>query len=136
MRQSIGMNAQLNLIITFILIVFGLIAASLSYYKAFKVSNVIIDSIEKYEGYNEFSEEEISRNLSTLGYQGSYRRCGDDNLNDTNFGYCVYLDDDDCSYKYDITTYMTFQLPIASFIKIPVGFSTKQINKIKEAGCN
>ena len=68
MKQGIGEIATLNIIIIFIVIVFGLLSATISYYKAFKVNTRILDIIEKYEGYNEFSRSEIERSLDTIGY--------------------------------------------------------------------
>lgn len=136
MRQSIGMSQQLNLIIIFILIVFALIAASLSYYKAFKINNVITDSIEKYEGYNDFAIPEITNNLSSLGYQQLSVACKSGNLSRVD-GYCVYesdivrKDDNVISYSYKVTTYMYIDLPIINMLKIPVNTSTAQIPCIK-----
>ena len=68
MKQGIGEIATLNIIIIFIVIVFGLLSATISYYKAFKVNTRILDRIEKYEGYNDFSRSEIERSLDTIGY--------------------------------------------------------------------
>ena len=144
MRQSIGMSQQLNLIIIFILIVFGLIAASLSYYKAFKINNVITDSIEKYEGYNDFSKNEIKNSLASLGYQKISINCNNNNLSDKSDGFCAYLGDikkngdNVVSYNYKVTTYMYIDLPIINIIKIPITATTNQIscvgnnNKCKE----
>lgn len=134
MRQSIGMNAQLNIIIIFIFIVFALIAASLSYYKAFKVNNVIVNSIEKYEGFNSESQSEIEKNLKILGYQQGVKDCKSDysdikTAKITTNGYCVeYVSNlSKGTYSYKVTTYMTIDLPIISVIKIPVKTSTSNI---------
>lgn len=131
MRQSVGMSQQLNIIIIFILIVFALIAASLSYYKAFKVNNVIVNSIEKYEGYNELSKEEISNGLITLGYQKnnecSSKPYKDESKTEKISGYCVNYKSTNNGYYYDITTYMYIDLPIIDIIKIPVKSSTKRM---------
>lgn len=134
MRQSIGMHAQLNLIVVFIAVVFGLISASLSYYKAFKINNTIVNSIEKYEGYNTLSQTEISNNLEGLGYPKKTVSCdGAENLE----GYCVYLDSitkkdgNVKSYSYEVITYMNIELPIFNMLRIPVKASTTQIACIK-----
>ena len=68
MRQSIGEISTLNIIIIFMVIVFGLLSATLSYYKAFKLNTRILDIIEKYEGYNSLSKPEIENNLNSMGY--------------------------------------------------------------------
>ena len=46
MRQSIGATATFNIIIIFIVIVFGLLIGTVNYYKAFKVNSRILDIIE------------------------------------------------------------------------------------------
>lgn len=72
MRQGIGEAFTLNLIVLFIVIVFGILIATLNYYKAFKVNSMILSSVEKFEGYNSCNKgcakEEIQRKLTSLGY--------------------------------------------------------------------
>jgi len=138
MRQSIGMNAQLNIIITFILIVFALVAASLSYYKAYKVGNIIQNSIEKYEGYNDLAATEIENRLSSLGYQTVNANCSAESESNESDGYCVYyqqeLDSngDLVGYSYKVTTFMTIDLPLVNLIRIPVKTNTSTINCFKD----
>lgn len=133
MRQSLGMSQQLNIIIIFILVVFALLAASLSYYKAFRVNNVIVDSIEKYEGYNDFAKKKINNDLGGIGYQKLNSNCGENNLSENGSGYCVYLNEsvknknNVKSYSYKVTTYMYIDLPLMNLIRIPVNSSTMQI---------
>lgn len=135
MRQSIGMNAQLNIIIVFILIVFALMAASLSYYKAYKVSNSIISSIEKYEGFNTLAQNEINNSLNTLGYNRVGSNCNESSL--TSDGYCVNLEtqsegDEITGYRYRITTYMYLDLPVVEMIRVPVTKYTNTIQCFKD----
>jgi len=68
MRESIGSTFTLNMIILFIIIVFGILAATMSYYKAFKINSRILDALEQYEGYNEPAKNEINRILASIGY--------------------------------------------------------------------
>jgi len=68
MRESVGEWFTYNLIIIFIIIVFGLLTATLNYYKAFKVNARILDVIEKYEGYNSLAVSEIEDTLNSIGY--------------------------------------------------------------------
>ena len=136
MKESIGSTASLNIVLAFIAIVFAFLAATLSYYKAFKVNNIIVNSIEKYEGLNDLAKEEINNRLDSIGYQrydGSckskkefddtvYNRVYNDN------GLCIYMANIGKSYQYAITSYMTINLPIFSeFIKIPVNTFTDEI---------
>lgn len=71
MRESIGTSFTLNFIVLFIFLVFAFLAGTLSYYKAYRVNNYIINAIEKYEGYNEYSKAEIKKGLTAIGYDGN-----------------------------------------------------------------
>lgn len=104
MRQGVGEVATLNIIIIFILIVFGLLAATINYYKAYKVNARILDVIEKYEGYNNLAVREIDRDLNTLGYTKANPnwQCNATRGNGTlennankSHDYCVYYFSDD-----------------------------------------
>lgn len=69
MRQSIGTTFMLNFIILFIFLVFAFLAGTLSYYKAYRVNNSIVNAIERFEGYNQYSIEEINTRLAGLAYE-------------------------------------------------------------------
>lgn len=69
MRQSIGTTFMLNFIILFIFLVFAFLAGTLSYYKAYRINNNIVHAIERYEGYNQYSIEEINIKLANLAYE-------------------------------------------------------------------
>lgn len=62
MRESIGTVSLLNFVIFYILLVFAFLAGTLSYYKAYRINNAIVTSIEKYEGFNQLSYDEINQN--------------------------------------------------------------------------
>lgn len=136
MRESIGSTFLYNIIIVFILVVFAFIGSALTYYKAFKVNSVIIDSVEKFEGVNNYSKDEISSRLSTLGYtmRDGYN-CRERNgtnpesLNDQYHKYCVYIKENENKYiVYEVVTYITFDLPlIGESFSIPVVARTKGI---------
>jgi hypothetical protein len=68
MRESIGTSFMLNFIILFIFLVFAFLAGTFSYYKAYRINNYIVNAIEKYEGYNEYSRAEIEKGLTSLAY--------------------------------------------------------------------
>lgn len=110
MRESIGTTFTLNFIIFFMVLVFAFLAATLSYYKAYKVNNRIVQAIEKYEGYNDLSKQEIENAFLTLGYDRSNLNCSETRYSNTSAdsvynvvgqlvnsatkttdGYCVYL---------------------------------------------
>ena len=129
MKQSIGTTYLLNFVLTFIIILFAFLTATLSYYKAYKVNTRILQSIEKYEGYNGNAQTEINRVLGSLGYNsGNSSKCKSTkgsgvlikggqgvptvnekviryttNLQEEKYDYCIYLykdTDDDINYLY------------------------------------
>lgn len=145
MREGIGSVFLYNMIILFIIIVFGLLSATISYYKAFKVNERLLYMIDKFEGYNQFSEAEMEQFLSSIGY--TYSPTGQNGCPSIMNGgtlltaenakhlYCVYYYSDDRGsqeagttngdnepiyYNYAITSYIYVDLPIAGAFKVPV----------------
>ncbi len=145
MREGIGSIFLYNIIILFIIIVFGLLSATISYYKAFKVNERMLYMIDKFEGYNSKSEEEIQNFLTSIGY--TYSPTGQNSCPKTKDGgvlltsrsakhlYCVYYfsddrgsqelnryngDDEPIYYNYAITSYIYVDLPIVNAFKLPV----------------
>ena len=68
MKESIGYTVSLNIMIVFITIIVAFLCAALIYFKSNKVSNIITSGIEKYEGYGNAAINEISMNLTSIGY--------------------------------------------------------------------
>ena len=145
MREGIGSVFLYNMIILFIIIVFGLLSATISYYKAFKVNERLLYSIDKFEGYNRLSVEEMENFLVSIGYTSNPN--GQAECPETKDGgtlitsknarhlYCVYYFRDDRGsketgrtngdrepiyYNYAITSYIYVDLPIAGAFKLPV----------------
>lgn len=142
MRESIGTSFMLNFIVIFLVFVFAFLAATLSYYRAYRVNNAIIHSIEKFEGYNAKSKKEIIDKLNTLGYEIHEIECsetfksksvnfGDSAgklLSENADGYCVYLyfndqaapsaadaskkSTTDIYYTIGVATYMRIEFPV------------------------
>lgn len=143
MSGPIGHTYIYNFIILFIVIVFAFLAGSLSYYKAFKVNNIIIGSLEKYEGYNALSKTEIEVNLSNLGYTVSDNTsCADTYKgmslvsltgNPEEYEYCIYVDSQTPSsgeyYTYGVVTRMNIDLPVIDRLSLPVFTRTNRIFK-------
>lgn len=155
MRESIGTVSLLNFIIFFIFLVFAFLAGTFSYYKAYRVNNAMVTAIEKYEGFNQLSSDEIDLKLNNLGYQRVDFNCprtkgtgenigilinnqskpvSDKNKGYT--GYCIYrypTDDVDNSTtdqydSYEVTTIITFQFPvIQDLLKLRVSARTRRI---------
>ena len=53
MNQAVGNTAIVNVVVVFVIIISGLFVASLSYSKAYKVKNIILNAIEEHEGFDE-----------------------------------------------------------------------------------
>lgn len=152
MSGPIGHTFIYNLIILFIVIVFGFLAGTMSYYKAFKINNRIVSAIEKFEGYNtnaagNGSLDEINRVLGSFGYRlaeedfncpASY---GDMNLLEVDsdivgknpYRYCIYANNtrprEGDFYMYGVLTYMNIDLPFIEKLNIPVFTKTNMIYK-------
>lgn len=160
MKESIGYTATLNIVIIFITVIFAIFAMSLSYYRAYKVSNKITESIEKYEGYNYLAEAEIRTKLTSLGYNFSSVSCRQklgecslyspvygDNVDDSikvskysgELGYCVYAcPTNKTNYvKYKVTTNMMWNIPIINdVLNIPVETKTRELYGFWDAPIN
>lgn len=132
MKESLGSTFLYNIIIVFIVIVFAILAATLTYYKAYKVNTKIINSIEKFEGYNDLSVKEINYTLTSIGYmyKDDHKCPAEKNgaslagPESKQFRYCVYYypkDGDDRHYSYGVMTYITIDIPIVNmFLQIPI----------------
>ena len=143
MKEGIGYTVTLNIMITFIIVVFAFLSAAIIYFKSNKVSNVVIYSIEKYEGYNTLSKKEIALQMKSLGYDNRKVNCGNKNTdykgcslkNDGSNGYCVYEcpDDSDGYYYYRIRTNMVINIPIINdILSVPIYASTNYMYDYEE----
>ena len=145
MKQSVGYSVTLNIVIVFIVIIFTFLSATLIYYKSNKVSNIITETIEKYEGYNEYSRAEISQRLTALGYnKNKLRNCGTIDGCELQYhgddGYCVNTCDDTerpCYYYYRIKTNMLVNVPIVNdFLELPIYANTVSLFDFEESFVN
>ena len=136
MKQSIGGAFLYNIIIVFIVIVFAILGATLTYYKAFKVNTRIVDSIEKFEGYNFLAEAEINNTLTTIGYMDkNNHKCPSEKNGgllqpeSERFRYCVYyFRESERYYSYGVMTYITIDIPIVNmFLQIPIYTKSNRI---------
>lgn len=156
MKESIGYTVTLNIVIVFITIIIAFLFAALVYFKSNKVSNIITETIEKYEGYNISSIEEIKRKLVSIGYGSHSVRCyerGVEDKTDYNLncqltsdsagrganGYCIYICiedaialDDAEYYFYKISTNMMVNVPIMNeIIDLPIYSNTNRLYNFK-----
>lgn len=141
MREGIGSVALYNIIIVFIFVTFAVLAGTMSYSKAFKANNRIINAIEKYEGYNNNSSEEIDTVLMNIGYRLSApskcsKKRGYESLNSLNSSYdfCVYeIPEETREWNgrystYGVITYIYLDMPVVGeFLKVPVYGQSKPV---------
>lgn len=135
MKQGVGYTVTINIMAIFIVVTFAFLVTTLNYYKAYKVNNAISDSIEKYEGYNNLSREEIISKLNSLGYVNNKKNCpgnikyGTLVSNEKDYSYCVYEKEmKNKKFKYTIITYLDMDIPIVNItLNLPVKTTTESI---------
>lgn len=159
MKEAIANAGVFNLVIIFVIVLLAFFIGSLSYSKAFKVKNKIIEEIEKDQGYtigtNDSTESRVEDWIANIGYRvntGNSRNtanCPTVTVNggeqgklvntDGDYQYCVYefdtctarSDKAKCGKYYRVTAYMYFDIPIISgLLKLPVSGETMIFNEI------
>ncbi len=146
MRESIGSISLLNYILFFIFLIFAFLMGTFSYYKAYRVNNAIVASIEKFEGFNQYSFDEITEKLDTLAYErvnfncvgtkesnsgvtgqlmnSSFSTTSSDTDSETlgTNGYCVYIYDNDVTSIEEggNNQYDTYEVVTVVTFKFPV----------------
>lgn len=134
MKESIANAFISNLVIVFVTIFIFFFAGSLTYSKAFKVKNKIVDILEKYEAFDSNAIAEINATLGEMGYRvnrnlkGCNQRNGKDSLtlNTNTYRYCVYEYDTPKGKYYGVAAYMYFDIPIiGQSLEFPVYGETK-----------
>lgn len=73
MREAIGATWLFGIVITFIALFSGYLAFSVNYSKAFKVKDGIVERLQKHNGLNKNSVNDITDFLSNIGYNSSGR---------------------------------------------------------------
>ncbi len=139
MKAATGNAMLMNIIIVFLVIVMALLVTSISYTKAFRIKNRIVDIIEYYDGnFNDVGTKanitnEINNSLSSVGYRLSgSKKCKEiDNKKaidlSSNYQVCIYEYDDSTRGKYyKVIAYMYFDVPVVGgILNIPVSGETK-----------
>ena len=139
MKQSVGSVPMYTVIAFFIVIIFTFLAATMSYYKAFKMNAKVSSIIERCEGYNSCSSAEIERIKNNYGYNthaaGTYncpKKSGGKLLDLGINGTCIYYFDEGSRYSYGVVTFMTWELPIiGEIVKMPIFSKTDRLYKFK-----
>lgn len=131
MREAIGNTHILFIVIVIIVVIMMLISGSISYSKAFKARNAILNIVQENAQYDDSaemvlhkSEEEIGLILGDMGYKttiGSNHSCANpskhrdkliDYAKSPNYNFCIYHFRDGDNQFYGIETYMYFELPV------------------------
>ena len=155
MRESLGGSMLLNLVVIFASLIIVVFVGILSYSKAYKIKNRIIEMIEKYSVYeakgslDTYVELEINPDISAAGYDVSTPTKCDNvktnflskkydledlsgNLNNHGYNYCVFRNDG-FGYggsTYIVVTFIRFEVPIiADVLTFPVYGETKILGK-------
>lgn len=136
MKSATGNALLMNIIIIFLVAVMFLLVTSISYTKAFRVKNRIIDIIEHHNG--DFSTGDIQTNintsLSSIGYRyNNGKECPEmegvseeNTYTGTDYLYCIYTYNSNRGKYYKVIAYMYFDFPvIGDYIEIPVYGETK-----------
>ena len=152
MREAIGGSLLLNLVIIFASIIILFFISILSYSKAYRVKNRIIEITEKYGVYDGQVANEIGSDLSAAGYDvSSPTKCDDirarlvrerydndklseENINAYGYNYCVFKVSDNSinedGYYYVVVAFVKFEFPIiGDMLTIPVYSETKMLGK-------
>ena len=136
MRDALGGSLLLNLVVFFTTIVILFFVGIIAYSKAYKIKNRIIEVIERHEAYNDVVVLELDEDLRTAGYtvatkDKTSKMCGTNNLNKTDYFYCVYEEVNSNGSKiYRVVTYTHFEFPlIGDILVIPVKGETKILGK-------
>ena len=145
MREATGGTFLVYWISIFLIITFAFLTATLSYMKAYKLNARIVNAIEKFEGYNSKSNDEIDSKLALWSYHkesNPFKDCppvnGQDPIRDPslnkNYSYCVYeFKINDHYYNYGVRTFIYIELPIIHrMLKIPNYSETERIYYCKE----
>lgn len=145
MREAIGTTYVVNFIIVFFALFIFIFVGTLSYTKAFKVKNKIVDIIENRDGIgiengNKLSssvKDEIDSKLSEIGYGISNKNtCDTDGrfedadavlTQDTSsYRYCIYKFNTSKGSYYGVVSYIYFEIPIiGTKLEFPVYGETK-----------
>lgn len=142
MREAFGTAFVVNFVIIFVIIFIFFFVAGLSYTKAFKIKNRIVDIIEENECYSEGgceSREKIATVLRESGYRvkkGMPNCDGLDRFSQSSgtplttsvndYRYCVYKFESGRGSYYRVAAFMYFDLPLGfGTMEFPVYGETK-----------
>lgn len=137
MKAATGNATLMNIIIIFLVVVLGMLVASITYTKAFRVKNRIIDIIEQYDGDFANHKDEIKGKITETLSRSGHGLKGNNvckQLKDgttvyeegKDYYYCIYKYPTQRGYYYKVVSYMSVDvMGLGSPVNIPVYGETK-----------
>lgn len=145
MRDAFGSSFVFNLIIVLVGLIMFILIGSLTYSKAFKVKNNIVNIIDRNGGYTNNAKLEIETFLNRIGYRvngvtgnPACNKCEGKTTNcevltdrtNTLHRYCVYKYETNRTVYYGVQSYMYFDVPVVGgFLEFPIYGETKSYYK-------
>ena len=129
MRESFGGAFIINLLLIFVVVFVSFMALAISYSKAFRIKNQVINIIEQnqYSDGDSETKVKIDEYLTSVAYSVKDVTC-EGNL--TNNGACIVsLGDDTTGPYYKVTTYIKVDFPFFGInLVVPISGETKIIH--------
>lgn len=138
MKAATGNALLISIIVVFLTVVLGVLVTSITYTKAFRVKNRIVEIIEHYNGDFRSNETNIRKDITSVLNNVGYRLKGSSSCSDQlddgtaifkegrDYYYCIYKYSSTRGFYYKIVTYMYLDLPIINnAINIPISGETK-----------
>lgn len=138
MKEAVGNTYLYGFVIAMVGIIFLILIGSLSYSRVFKIKTKLIDIVERHKGYNEEEvKNEIDQFLKETGYSvvetDNTGTCPEVNgvkaMNTKNkyYDYCIYRFNTVKGPYYKVVVFISFDIPLASRLRIPVSGETRVI---------
>ncbi|NLC48620.1 MAG: hypothetical protein GX758_04605 [Tenericutes bacterium] len=143
MREAIGGQWILGIVLLFIVLFSGFLAYSINYTRAFKAKDHIIELIEKNEGFTFSNKPNLTTSdtsveakayflLDSMGYNSLVVKCGKYGYEQPG-GYCVQRKV--CSgtktgarIYYEVTTFIKIDFPVINYtLKLPITGETNTL---------
>jgi hypothetical protein len=138
MREATG-NALLTMMMTSIIaIIMIFFVGSISYTKAYRIKNYIVNKIEENKGWNSTLRDDVDNYLKNAGYYVKSTTCPNVASNVNNcilvpeqgkYDYCVYSCISGSDVYYKVITYSKFEFPVVGgLVKFDVKGETETFN--------
>ena len=126
MSEGIGGSVIIMIVAIFLLVVSGYLAFSVTYNKAFRVKNKIINILEQQEGCNSSAKDKIREAINEAGYHAKKPNINNSEYQCYDEGYCVKWNEKVKNGKdspntlrsgyYDVVTSVYVDIPIINKI--------------------